>query len=59
MNPAMPPSELIVANALRSSITTFFPVCTLAPELRKIVRTYYRYRQDQPPDIDQIDALAA
>lgn len=57
MNPAMPPSELIVANALRSSITTFFPVCALGPELRKIVSTYYR--QDLPPDIDQIDAMAA
>ncbi len=57
MNPAMPPSELIVANALRSSSTTFFPLCALAPELRKIVSTYYR--QDLPPDIDQIDAMAA
>jgi Transposase DDE domain len=58
MNPAMPPSELIVASALRSSIKTFFPVCALAPELRKIVSTYYR--QDLPPDIDQqIEAMAA
>lgn len=57
MNPDMPPSELIVANALRSSITTFFPVCALAPELEKVVNTYYR--RDLPPDIDQIDALAA
>src|SRR5712691_3654963 len=46
MNPAIPPSELIVANALRSSSTTFFPLCALAPELRKIVSTYYR--QDLP-----------
>ena len=50
MNPATPPSELIVASALRSSIRTFFPVCALAPELRKIVGTYYR--EDLPPDID-------
>jgi hypothetical protein len=57
MNPAMPPSELIVASALRSSITTFFPVCALVPELRKIASTYHR--QDLPPDIDQIDAMAA
>ena len=57
INPAMPPSELIVASALRSSITTFFPVCKLVPELRKIVSTYYR--EDLPPDIDQIDAIAA
>jgi Transposase DDE domain len=57
MNPAMPPSELIVANVLRSSITTFFPVGALAPELRKIASTYYR--QDLPPEIDQIDAMAA
>ena len=57
MNPDMPPSELIVANALRYSITTFSPVCALAPELKKVVNTYYRL--DLPPDIDQIDALAA
>ena len=57
MNPAMPPSELIVASALRSSITAFFPVCALAPELRKMVSTYYR--QDLPPDIHQVDAMAA
>jgi hypothetical protein len=57
MNPAMPPSELIVANALRSSITTFFPVCALVPELGEIAITYYR--QDLPSDIDQIDAMAA
>jgi len=48
---------LIVANALRSSITTFFPVCALAPELRKIVGAYYR--QDQPPNIDQVGVAAA
>jgi hypothetical protein len=57
MNPAMPPSELIVASALRSSITTFFPVCALVPELRKIASTYYR--QDLPSNIGQIDAMAA
>ena len=53
----MPPSELIVASALRSSITTIFPVCASVPELRKIVSTYYRH--DLPSDIDQIDAMAA
>ena len=35
----------------------FFPVCALAPELRKMVSTYYR--QDLPPDIHQVDAMAA
>jgi len=57
MNPAMPPSELIVANALRSSVTGFFPVCALVPELRKIASTYCR--RDLPPDIDQVEAMAA
>jgi hypothetical protein len=57
MNPAMPPSELIVASALRSSITTFFPVCALVPELRKVASTYYR--RGLPPDIDQVEAMAA
>ena len=57
MNPAMPPSELIVASALRTSVTGFFPVCALVPELRKIASTYCR--RDLPPDIDQIDAMAA
>jgi len=57
MNPAMPPSELIVASALRTSVTGFFPVCALVPELRKIASTYCR--RDLPPDIDQVEAMAA
>ncbi len=42
MNPAMPPSELIVASALRSSIAPFFLRSTLPPELAKIIRAYRR-----------------
>jgi len=57
MNPAMPPSELIVANALRSSIPTFFSVCTLLPELKKIASAYCR--EERAPDIDELDAMAA
>ena len=43
MNPAMPPSELVVANALRTGLPAFFPVCDLVPGLRKIVEAYRRY----------------
>jgi len=57
MNPALPPSELIVASALRSAIPTFFTVCALAPDLKKIADTYYR--QDLYSDFPQFDALAA
>ena len=43
MNPAMPPSELVVANALRSGLPAFFAVCDLVPGLKKIVEAYRRY----------------
>lgn len=43
MNPAMPPSELVVANALRTGLPAFFAVCDLVPGLKKIVEAYRRY----------------
>ena len=43
MNPAMPPSELVVANALRTGLPAFFAVCGLMPGLKKIVDAYRRY----------------
>ena len=43
MNPAMPPSELVVANALRTGLPAFFAVCNLVPGLKKIVEAYRRY----------------
>ena len=43
MNPAMPPSELVVANALRTGLPAFFAVCDLVPGLKKLVQTYRRY----------------
>jgi hypothetical protein len=43
MNTAMPPSELVVANALRSSVRSLLSTCALAPELKKIAATYYRH----------------
>jgi hypothetical protein len=46
MNPALPPSELIVANALKSSLTRFFAVCHLDSNLKKIIDEYTRH--DQP-----------
>jgi hypothetical protein len=57
MNPAMPPSELVVASALRSAIPTFFSVCAEIPGLNKIAATYYR--PDPMPESRQGDALAA
>lgn len=43
MNPAMPPSELIVASALRSTIKVFFAVPAFASGLTKIMNKYYRH----------------
>jgi len=57
MNPAMPPSELIVANALRSGIPVFFSACALVPQLKEIADTYYRH--DLHSDFDQTRALVA
>jgi hypothetical protein len=47
MNPAMPPSELIVANALRVTLPPFLAVPALPPDLTKIMA---KYRRDDPPD---------
>jgi hypothetical protein len=46
MNPALPPSELIVANALRTAIPAFFTFPHLDPNLKKIVVKYQRYDLD-------------
>lgn len=54
MNPAMPPSELIVASALRSTLPAFFSVPAFAPDLKKIM---IKYRKNDPPS--DIDRLAA
>lgn len=40
MNPAMPPSELIVAHALRSTLPASITVPTRAPDLTKIMAKY-------------------
>jgi hypothetical protein len=45
MNPALPPSELVAANALRAAIPGFFSSSLLDPKLKKI---FYQYRR---PDI--------
>jgi hypothetical protein len=42
MNPALPPSELVTANALRSGISGFFSSSELDPNLRKILDRYTR-----------------
>lgn len=52
MNPTMPPSELIVAHALRCTIPIFLAVPTLAPDLTKIMNKYRRH--DPPPDEEQM-----
>jgi hypothetical protein len=46
MNPALPPSELIVANALRTAIPAFFTFPHLDANLKKIVAKY------RCPDLD-------
>lgn len=42
MNKALPPSELVVANALRSTLSVFLAVPTFAPDLTKIITKYGR-----------------
>ena len=54
MNPAMPPSELIVANALQPTLPAFFTVPTLAPDLTKIMTKYCKH--DPPSDVDRMVA---
>jgi len=52
MNPAMPPSELIVASALRSTPLAFFSVPAFAPDLKKIM---IKYRKHEPsPDTERM-----
>jgi hypothetical protein len=46
MNPALPPSELVAANALRAAIPGFFSSSQFNPKLKKIVEQYWR------PDFD-------
>lgn len=58
MNPAMPPSELIAANTLRSNLPAFLAVTTLALTSRKswtniaamthpLMRSRWRHGQDE------------
>jgi hypothetical protein len=42
MNPALPPSELVAANALRAAIPGFFSSPLLDPKLKKILDPYRR-----------------
>ena len=46
MNPAMPPSELVVSHALRSTLPGFIAVSALVPDLTKIME---KYRQNNTP----------
>ena len=54
MNPAMPPSELIVANALRITLPVFLAVRAFAPDLTKIIDKYRRH--DPPSDAQPMAA---
>jgi hypothetical protein len=42
MNPMLPPSELVAANALRAAIPAFFSASQLDPNFRKILDIYGR-----------------
>lgn len=46
MKPELPPSELIVANALRTAIAAFFSLANLHASLKKIVQDYLRHDWD-------------
>jgi len=54
MNPALPPSELVVANALRTGLAAFFAVCGCVPGLTKLIEIYRRY--DVPQESLQMAA---
>ena len=54
MNPAMPPSELIVASALRSTLPASLAVPALAPDLTKIMTKYRRH--DHPYEGERMAA---
>jgi len=54
MNPAMPPSELIVSCALRTTLPAFLAVPALAPDLTKIIAKYRQY--DPPSDGERMAA---
>lgn len=43
MNKTLPPSELVVAGALRSTLSVFLAVPTFAPDLTKIIAKYCRH----------------
>ena len=42
MNPALPPSEMVTANALRAAIPAFFASSEMDPNLKKIIDHYTR-----------------
>ena len=54
MNPSMPPSELIVANILRSTLSVFLTVPAFAPDLTKIITKYRRH--DTPSAFERMAA---
>lgn len=54
MNEAMPPSELVVANVLRSGLPVFFAVVGTVSGLKKIIETYRRY--DAPQERNRLAA---
>lgn len=49
MNPAMPPSELVVASALRENLKLFITVPALDPSIKKIMDEYCRH--DPPSEV--------
>lgn len=53
MNPALPPSELVTANALRALIPAFFSSPEMDPNLKKILQQY------RGPDIHLSSGQAA
>jgi hypothetical protein len=48
MNPGLPPSELVVANALRTGIPEYFSSPEMDPSLAKFWQNY----RDPDPDLD-------
>jgi hypothetical protein len=53
MNPALPPSELVTANALRTAIAAFFTSTEFNPDLKKFIDKYTL------PDIDWVSGKRA
>ncbi len=58
MNPALPPSELVVASALRSSLPEFLQAAMLPRKLRIILRRYTETQNTAHINVSSLESAA-